>query len=102
MPLCVTERIAKQVVPVARRRQGAPKGINGGQFHIAVESLAKCDTRSPTAGGAAVISKTGGKIILKIISHGQVAAPAKNGHVAVVVVEARDLKLPASAEFSFC
>ncbi len=101
MPLRRAKRVAKQIVRVGRRRQSATERINGGQFHVAVELFAKCDARSPTAGGAAVISETGGKIVLKIVGGGQVAAPAENGHVTVVVVEACDLKLPASTNFSF-
>src|SRR5260370_1036202 len=53
------------------------------------------------AGRAAVISKTCGQIILQIVGRGQVAAPAEDGHVAVVVVEACYLKLPASTGFAF-
>src|SRR5260370_12317914 len=101
MPLRRAKRVAKQIVRVARRRQSATERINGGQFHVAVELFAKCDARTPTAGGAAVISKTGGKTILKIVSGRQVAAPAENSHVTVVVVEACDLKLPVSTNFSF-
>src|SRR5882672_8510287 len=101
MALCRTKRVAEQTVGVVGRRQSATERINGGQFHIAVELLPKCDARSPTAGGAAVISKTGGKIILKIIGGGQIAAPAEDGHVAVVVVEACDLELSACTDLSF-
>src|SRR5260370_27458955 len=101
MPLRRAKRVAKQIVRVARRRQSATERINGGKFHAAVELFAKCDARTPTGGGAAVISKTGGKTILKIVSGRQVAAPAENSHVTVVVVEACDLKLPASTNFSF-
>src|SRR6267143_1898826 len=100
MPMCRAKRIAKQTVGVVRRRQSTTKRINGSQFHITVEFLAKCDARSPTAGGAAVISKTGGKIVLKIVGGGQIAAPAEDGHVAVVVVEACNLELPACTDLS--
>jgi len=34
-------------------RQSATERINGGQFHIAVELLPKCEERAPTAGEAA-------------------------------------------------
>src|SRR5258708_22193083 len=100
MPLCRTKRITKQTVRVVRRRQSSTERRNGGQFHTTVERLAKGDAGSPAAGRAAVISKTCGQIILKIVGRGQIAAPAEDGHVAVVVVEACDLKLPACIDLS--
>src|SRR5436309_2608456 len=100
MALCGAKRVAEQTVDVVRRRQIANERINGRQFHVAVELLTKCHARSPTAGGAAVISKTGGKIILKIIGSGQVAAPAENCHVTVVVVEACEFEPPAGADLA--
>src|SRR5260370_40019424 len=101
MPLCRTKRITKQTVRVVRRRQSSTERINGGQFDTTVERLAKGDAGSPTAGRAAVISKTCGQIILKIVGRGQVAAPAEDGHVAVFVGEACDLKRAARTGFAF-
>src|SRR6266403_2316241 len=101
MPLRRAKRIAKQTVRVIRRRQGATERINSGQFHVAIELFAECEARSPTTGRASVISKAGGEIILKIVRGGQVAAPAENGHVPVIVMEACNLECTAGTELSF-
>src|SRR5260370_31392838 len=100
MPLCRAKRLAKQAVRVIRRRQSSTEGINGSQFEVAIELLAERHACSPAAGRPAVVSKTGGKIILKIVSRGQVAAPAEDGYVPVVLMEASDLKLPPNAYLS--
>src|SRR5260370_14462995 len=100
MRLCGAKRLAKQAVRVTRRRKSSAEGINGSQFKVAIELLAESHACSPAAGRPAVVSKTGGKIILKIVSRGQVAAPGEDGYVPVVIMEASDLKVPASADLS--
>src|SRR5258708_36322326 len=100
MPLCRAKRLAKQTVRVIRRRQSSTEGINGSQFKVAIELLAESHACSPTAGRPAVVSKTGGKIILKIVSRGQITTPSEDGYVPIVIVEARELKLSAGADLS--
>ena len=100
MPLRMAKHIAKEIVPISGWRQTAAEGINRGQLHVVIKLFAKCGARSPTAGGPAIVSKAGGKIILKIVSCRQIAAAAEDRHMAIDVVETRDLDLPAGADFS--
>src|SRR5260370_1761979 len=91
---------AKQIVLISWRRQSAAEGINRGQLHVVIKLLSKCGACSPTARGPAIVSKPGGKIILKVVSRGQITAAAEDRHVAIVVVEACDLDFPTCADFS--
>src|SRR5260370_17707923 len=93
-------RVANHDVLNDSSRKGPAKALNRGQPPDVNKLLSKCGACSPTARGPAVVSKPGGKIILKVVSRGQITAAPEDRHVAIVVVEACDLDFPTCADFS--
>src|SRR5439155_9197351 len=100
VPLRRPKGVPKQSIGIVRRRESSTKGINCGQFQVAVELFAKCEARSPTARRSPVVSKTCGEEILKIVRSGEVAALSEDRNVPVVVMKTCDLELAAAANFS--
>ena len=93
--------VAQRVVRFIDRDQGAGHGIKRGELGVAFQLLSKRHPRSPGAGSAAVVGKSFGEVILKVIRGRQsIAGQTINGDVAVVVMEAGELKDSMFADLS--
>src|SRR5215472_6951130 len=98
------QHVTKQAVSInCRRSKYARKRIERSEFCITFQLLSKGHARAPVAGGAAVISKSLGEIILEVIRDGEsVTAEAVNGYMAVVVVEGSELKSSVCPDLAVC
>src|SRR5205085_268872 len=58
----------------------------------------KGETQAPVAGGAAIIGKSIGEVILEVFAGGEIVAAAEDGYVPIIVVKASDLELSVGAQ----